>query len=90
MIIQRKYNMEEITDRKVSVLDQKVYDAINQAIVEHHISSWDAKSLVLPMIKNHRMLLNTEDGYWILGFDIKAVNKLKRRVSNCFTKILEI
>lgn len=82
MIIQREDNMEEITDRKISVLDQKVYDAINQIILEHHISAWDAKSLVLPMIKKHRLLLNKEDGYWILGFDIRAVRKASQGIIN--------
>ncbi|MBP1924413.1 hypothetical protein J2Z76_000266 [Sedimentibacter acidaminivorans] len=80
ILIQKKDSMEEITDKKVSVLDQKVYDAINQTILEHNISAWEAKSFVLPMIRNHRMLLNTEKGYWILGFDIRAVNKASQGI----------
>jgi len=75
LIIQKSDSLEEITDKIVPVLDEKVFDAIKQAIEEHNITSWEAKKIVQPMLKKHRMMLNTKEGYWILGFDTKAVSK---------------
>ena len=82
MLIQGKGGLKEITDRKLSALDQKVYDAMNHLIAGKHISAWDTKKYVLPMIKEHRMLLNTEEGYWILGFDTEAVKKASQGIIN--------
>jgi len=90
LIIQKSDSLVEITDKIVPVLDEKVFVAIEQAIMEHNITSWEAKKFVLPMLKEHRMLLNTEEGYWILGFDTKAVSKASQGIINIneSTKIL--
>lgn len=90
LMIQSSDSLDEITDKIVPVLDGKVFNAIEQAIKKHNISSWEAKKFVQPMLKEHRMLLNTEEGYWILGFDTKAVNKAYQGIININepTKIL--
>ncbi|MFA9423752.1 MAG: hypothetical protein ACERLG_09245 [Sedimentibacter sp.] len=80
VLIQRKYSMEEITDEKISTLDKKVYNAMKNTIKQQNISAWDAKPFVLPMIKEHRLMLNKENGYWILSFDIKAVSKASQGI----------
>jgi len=90
LMIQNGDSLEEITDKIVPSLDAKVFNAIKQAIEEHNITSWEAKKFVQPMLKEHRMMLNTEEGYWILGFDAKAVSKAFQGILNINepTKIL--
>lgn len=80
MIIQIKDDFKEITDKKVLALDKKVFDAMNIVIQKNNISAWKAKSIIMPMIKEHRMLYNTEGGYWILGFDKRAVSKASQGI----------
>lgn len=75
MIIQVKENYKEITDKKVLALDKKVFNAMDQVIQKSNISAWKAKTMIMPMIKENRMMYNTENGYWILGFDTSAVSK---------------
>jgi hypothetical protein len=75
IIIQIKDDIKEITDKKVLALDKKVFNAMNKVIQKNNISAWEAKTMIMPMIKENRMMYNTERGYWILGFDTSAVGK---------------
>lgn len=40
----------------------------------------EAKKLILPRLRRNRMQMNTEDGYWILGLDPRAIDRLERRL----------
>ncbi len=66
--------IKKYKDHKLEVLDNQVISAIRALIRNKNLSLLEAREQVKDMLIKNRLLKNTSNGYWILGFDQKAVD----------------
>lgn len=73
--IKDKEEIEIIKDKSLCKLDQIVYKEMKQLKNLNELSFEEIKSSVMKTIINNRLKRNTENGYWILEFEEKAIEK---------------
>lgn len=72
LMFQNEDKTQMIMDHNITKLDNKVFTAMKKIIEKEKKSMGDAKSELMDLIIHNRLLKNTENGYWILGFDENA------------------
>lgn len=68
-------NTHIIKDRTICKLDKIVYDEMENLDNLSNLSFEEIKTSVMQTIINNRLKKNTENGYWILEFEEKAIDK---------------
>ncbi|MGV8984237.1 hypothetical protein [Clostridium sp.] len=63
-----------ITDNRIGKLENRVIESIVKIQKEKNVGIKYARNQVIGLLKENRKLKNTDSGYWILGFDEKAIN----------------
>lgn len=72
--------IEVYKDYSVDALDDQVFSAMDNLMQSEHLTIHEAKERVMDLIISNRLLKNTEGGYWILGFDERAVDHCLYRI----------
>ncbi|MEJ8552765.1 hypothetical protein [Tepidibacter sp. Z1-5] len=75
LIIENNNKLNVIKDYSVTRLDNKVFEAMDEIMRKEGKTLSEAKKEVSNLIVRNRLLKNTNDGYWILGFDAEAVDR---------------
>lgn len=63
-----------VKDDCLQQLDEKAIDRLHQLMIESNYSFEDAIQEINPILVSHRLMKNTQAGYWILGFDEQALD----------------
>lgn len=63
----------KVWDDSVSLLDSKVINKMDSIHKEQNIPVVDARAYVQEMLQSHRLMKNTDAGYWILGMEESAI-----------------
>lgn len=75
LIIKSNNKLNVIKDDSVTRLDNKVFRAMDEIMKKEGKTLSEAKKEVNNLIVSNRLLKNTNEGYWILGFDTEAVDR---------------
>ncbi|QZY57289.1 protein phosphatase 2C domain-containing protein [Crassaminicella profunda] len=75
LIVEQEEKIQTIMDEKVTRLDDHVFKSMKELMVKEKMNVGQAKEELMDLIISNRLLKNTEDGYWILGFDEIAAKK---------------
>jgi len=75
LIIENNNKLNVIKDDSVTKLDNKVFQAMDEIMKKEGKTLPEAKKEVNNLIVRNRLLKNTNEGYWILGFDAEAVDR---------------
>ena len=75
LIIENNNKLNVIKDDSVTRLDNKVFEAMDEIMRKEGKTLSEAKKEVNNLIVRNRLLKNTNEGYWILGFDAEAVDR---------------
>ncbi|WFD10246.1 hypothetical protein [Tepidibacter hydrothermalis] len=75
LIIENNNKLNVIKDDSVTRLDNKVFQAMDEIMRKEGKTLSEAKKEVNNLIVRNRLLKNTNEGYWILGFDTEAVDR---------------
>ncbi|CAH2215381.1 hypothetical protein [Tepidibacter aestuarii] len=75
LIIENNNKLNVIKDDSVTKLDNKVFEAMDEIMKKEGKTLNEAKKEVNNLIVSNRLLKNTDQGYWILGFDTEAVDR---------------
>lgn len=70
--IKRKSGIQVIADEELNKLDNQVIEKLKGVLKQSSNVEEGLKSIKSDLIKN-RLKANVENGYWVLGFDTKAV-----------------
>lgn len=74
-------NFPKIADETISKFDKDVFDAMRKLNDFGYIDYSEIKNKVMDKIIENRLKNNTENGYWILSFDEKAIdNAVKGKI----------
>ncbi len=75
LLIENNNELNIIKDDSVTRLDNKVFQAMDEIMKKEGKTLLEAKKEVNNLIVSNRLLKNTNEGYWILGFDTEAVDR---------------
>jgi len=75
--------VKSFKDYKLEQLDGEVINHINKLINGENISLLEARQKSMDMLIKNRLLRNTSEGYWILGFNESAAD-------NCITGTIDL
>jgi hypothetical protein len=75
--------VKSFKDYKLEQLDGEVISHINKLINGENISLLEARQKSMDMLIKNRLLKNTSEGYWILGFNESAAD-------NCITGTIDL
>ncbi|WP_165916183.1 hypothetical protein [Marinisporobacter balticus] len=72
LMLQNEDKIQMIIDHNITKLDHKVFKAMEHLMEKEKKNMIEAKEDVMDLIVSNRLLKNTENGYWILGFNETA------------------
>jgi serine/threonine protein phosphatase PrpC len=75
LIIENNNKLNVIKDDSVTKLDNKVFEAMDNIMKKEDKTFLEARKEVNDLIIENRLLKNTNEGYWILGFDTEAADR---------------
>ncbi|MCT4621930.1 MAG: protein phosphatase 2C domain-containing protein [Marinisporobacter sp.] len=75
LLVQKEERIQTIMDDKITKLDDSVFNSMKKLMMKEKKNMYEAKEIMMDLIIKNRLLKNTEDGYWILGFNEDAAKK---------------